>query len=203
MQNKKKLFIGVTGGIGSGKSLVCEYFEKLGCKILHADLIAKEIYKTDSALKNLLKKEFGDAVFDSSNEIDIQSLRKIVFSDKVLQKRVNKIVHPFVIKETHRQVQLAKERIVIKEAALIFESKSDRDLDYTILVFADKKTRLKRVMKRDKIPASKILEIMKLQMPEREKIKRADFVLMSNSSKSELFREVKFLHNLFLKILDN
>lgn len=203
MQNKKRLFIGVTGGIGSGKSLVCEYFKKLGCKILHADKIAKDIYKTNSELKRKLKKEFGYVIFNKRNEIDLNALRQVIFSDKKTQHRINEIVHPYVIRETTKEANHSKEKIVIKEAALIFESGSDAHLDFTILVYADKKTRMQRVMNRDGVTAKLVLNIMKLQMPENEKMKRADFIIKTNSTKEDLYIKIQFLYNLFIGMIDN
>ncbi|MFI5211944.1 MAG: dephospho-CoA kinase, partial [Ignavibacteria bacterium] len=98
----KKLVIGITGGVGSGKSVACKYFEKLGYRVIYADVVAKELYKTNKNLRALLVKEFGKGILDSSGRISYINARKIIFSKKSNIKRVNSIVHPFVIDEIDR-----------------------------------------------------------------------------------------------------
>src|SRR5687768_8612821 len=123
MRNKK-IFVGVTGGIGSGKSLVCKYLEELGCKVLYADDLAKKLYETNNKLKNKLVKEFGIGIL-IKGKISNPKLREKVFSDGRKTERVNRIVHPFVISEKLRMYKKIKKGIVITEAALIFESGFD------------------------------------------------------------------------------
>jgi dephospho-CoA kinase len=195
-----KLFVGVTGGIGSGKSLACKYFAQLGCKIFYADDIAKELYVTNPKLKKSLVRKFGKCIIGENGNIDFFEFRKVVFSSTANQDRVNKIVHPFVISEMIKRAKSSKSRLVFIEAALIFESGFNMYLDYTIEVFSTVKNRVERVRKRNKLSVKDIRSIMKLQMPEKEKIRKADFVLKNDSTPLELRKKVKFIFNLLNNI---
>jgi dephospho-CoA kinase len=200
MQNKKRLLIGVTGGIGSGKSLVCDYFKKLGCTVFYADEIAKQLYLENEDLKLALVKQFGEKLIGYNGEIDFNEFRTIVFKSDANQKRVNKIVHPFVIKEILIRAERAEAKIIIKEAALMFESGSYKFNDYNILVYSTVKDRIERIKKTRRLPAKTIKSIMKLQMPEKEKRQFADFIIENNSTTKELQKKVKFLYGVYKQI---
>jgi dephospho-CoA kinase len=200
MQNKKQLFIGVTGGIGSGKTLVCEYFKELGCTIFYADAIAKHLYTENEELKVALFKEFGEKIIGNNGEIDFDEFRTIVFKSDANQKRVNSIVHPFVIKEIIKLSGKAKTKLIIIEAALIFESGFNKYLDYTILIYSSAVKRIERIKKRSGLKTSLIKSIMKLQMAEKDKKDKADFIINNKSSKLELKKKVRVLHDI-LKII--
>jgi len=195
-----KLLVGITGGIGSGKSLACKYFTQLGCKIFYADDIAKELYVTNPKLKKSIAGQFGKKIIDKNGNLNFFEFRKVVFSSTANQERVNKIVHPFVILEIIKRAKSSRSRLVIIEAALIFESGFNKYLDYTIEVFSTVKNRMKRIKKRNMFSVRDIRSIMKLQMPEREKIKRADFVLRNNSTPAMLRKKVKFIFTLLNSI---
>lgn len=194
MRNKK-IFVGVTGGIGSGKSLVCKYLEELGCRVLYADDLAKKLYDTNAKLRGKLVKEFGKDIFVKGK------ISNDLFSDKRKVQRVNSIVHPFVIFEKLKMYKKIKKGIVITEAALIFESGFDKFLDYSVVVYSNQETRIGRVRKRSKLSVKKIKEIMKLQMPEKIKMERADFILKNDSTTNELRQKTIFLYKLLKEIL--
>ncbi len=194
MQNKHSLIIGITGGIGSGKSLACEYFKKLGCKIFYADEIAKNLYFSNKKLRAALVKQFGEKILNENGLLNFPEFRKIVFKSDANQKRVNKIVHPFVISEILSQSKKARSKIVIVEAALIFESGFEKYNDYTILIYSSIKNRTERVQKRSKLSKSVIKSIMKLQMPENEKRQKADIVIENDGTKKDLQKKVKFVY---------
>jgi len=203
MQSKKKLkklLIGVTGGIGSGKSLVCEYFKKSGGEVFFADKITRDLYVTNKKLLNELVKEFGKNILSEDRKLDILKFREIVYKSDANQKRVNNIVHPFAINEILRRTRNSESSLVFIEAALIFESGFDKYLDYTIEVFANVKTRMERVRKRNKLALRLIRTIIKMQMPEKEKLKMADFVIKNNSSKINLRKEAIFLYGILNRI---
>jgi dephospho-CoA kinase len=190
-----KLLVGVTGGIGSGKSLACKYFAQLGCKIFYADDIAKEMYVTNPRLKKALIRQFGKKILDENNNLDFSEFRKVVFSSTANQDRVNKIVHPFVISEIIKRAESSKSRLVVIEAALIFESGFNKYLDYTIEVFSTIKNRIERIRKRNKLSIRDIKSIIRLQMPEKE-----DFVLKNDSTPPQMRKKVKFIYNLLNNI---
>lgn len=194
----KPIRIGITGGIGSGKSLACSYFEKLGYNVIYADDIAKELYKTDKQLVKKLAAVFGKEILDEKGNLSRENARKIIFTGKKNIKRVNAIVHPFVIKEIDRRISRLKSRVVLIETAIMFESRYYTRNDYNVLIYANKSLRVKRVHERDGVPKASIEKLMKLQMPEKEKIMLADFVIKNNGSSKELFNNIKQ----FSKILE-
>jgi len=176
--------------MGAGKSLVCRYLEELGCKVLYADDIAKELYFKNHHLAKALGEKFGNRIL-TGNQISIPKLRQFTFKNLRRQREVNRIVHPFVISEILRKVSRSSGKFVFVEAALIFESGFDKYLDYTILVHSNVRTRVKRIMKRSQISNAEIRSIMKMQMPENQKMRRADFIIQNNGTKSELRRKVR------------
>ncbi len=197
MPRNEKLKIGITGGVGSGKSLAAGYFEKLGYKVIYADKIARELYKTNKLLLERLVKEFGSGILDENGKLSRVNSRRIIFKSKGNIKRVNSIVHPFVFQEMDRLVSKIKDRIIFFEAAIMFESGSYKRMNYVILVYANKKIRIKRIIKRDGVKRSDVLNLMKLQLDEREKVKRADFIIKNNSTPLALQKNI----NAFNKIL--
>lgn len=200
MPQKSRLKIGITGGIGSGKSLACRYLEELGCKVIYADKIAKELYASNKALLKKLAGEFGKSILNIDGTLNRINARKVIFSNKKNIKRVNSIVHPFVFREMDRIVAAIKDRIIFFEAAIMFESGSYKRMNYVVLIYADKKTRIKRIINRDGVKRRDVLKLMKLQLDEREKLKRADFVIKNNSTAAELKKKIKAFNRL-IKLL--
>jgi len=191
LRKSGKLKIGITGGIGSGKSLACKYFEKLGYKVIYADRVAKELYSSNSQLIKRLVAQFGKGILDENGKLSRPNARRIIFSDKRNIKRVNSIVHPFVFREMDKMVSRIKDKVVLFEAAIMFESGSYKRMDYVVLIYANKETRIKRIIKRDGVKRRDVLKLMKLQLDEREKAKRADFVIKNNATATALEKNVK------------
>ncbi len=187
----KKLKIGITGGIGSGKSLASKYFEKLGYKVIYADKIAKELYSSNKLLIKKLVKEFGKGILDENGRLSRVNARKIIFTGKKNILRVNSIVHPFVFREMDRLVEKIKDRIILFEAAIMFESGSYKRMNHVVLIYTNKENRIKRIIKRDGTKRKDILKLMKLQLSEQEKVKRADFIIKNNSNSAGLNKSVK------------
>lgn len=200
LRKSGKLKIGITGGIGSGKSLACRYFEELGYTVIYADRVAKELYSTNKQLIKRLVAEFGKGILDENGKLSRPNARRIIFSDKRNIKRVNSIVHPFVFREMDEMVSRLKDKVVLFEAAIMFESGSYKRMDYVVLIYANKETRIKRIIKRDGVKRRDVLKLMKHQLDEREKVKRADFVIKNNSTAPELKKNIKAF-NKILKTL--
>lgn len=200
LRKSGKLKIGITGGIGSGKSLACKYFEKLGYKVIYADRVAKELYTSNKQLINRLVAEFGRGILDENGKLSRPNARSIIFSNKKNIIRVNSIVHPFVFREMDKMVSRIKDKVVLFEAAIMFESGSYKRMDYVVLIYANEETRIKRIIKRDGVKRRDVLRLMKLQLDEREKAKRADFVIKNNTTALELQKNVKAF-NRILKAL--
>ena len=174
--------VGITGGIGSGKSTVAKIFSSLGIPVFDADKVAKEILLRDTIKKEIIKN-FGTESYQNEM-LNRAHIAAIVFNDKEKLALLNSITHPATIKEAHEWFAKQSAPYAIKEAALIFESGSQKNLDYVIGVFADEKTRTQRVMMRDNITEAQVKERISKQMNEEEKMKLCDFIIMNDESKS-------------------
>lgn len=195
--------IGVTGGIGSGKTTVCKIFEELGAKVIYADELAKNLMTNDENLKRKIIKIFGNEAY-IGGKLNRKFIADVIFTDEKKKKELESVVHPAVIKEILSEFKkLAKNKsvnFVIVEAALIFESGFDNELDYVIVVDADEETKIKRVMERDRCSREEVLKRMRSQMDVRKKRELADILLQNDGDIEELRNKVKFLYSLFDKI---
>jgi len=172
--------VGLTGGIGSGKSTIAKVFETLGVGIYIADIQAKRLMHEDKELKNNITDLFGnDAYID--NQLNRSWISSQVFSDKLVLEKLNSLVHPVVEKDFENWVMLQNGNYVIKEAAILFENAGYKQCDYTILVTAPKIERIKRVMDRDSVSEEKVLDRMKHQWEDEKKIPLADFIISNTS----------------------
>lgn len=172
--------IGITGGIGSGKSIVCKVFELLGVPIFYADNEAKKIYD-DEKVKTLLINKYGFEIYLPDGKLNKEKLSKIIFSNQDELKYINSLIHPLVAKaysewcEKHKHIPYT-----LKEAAILFESGAYKELDKVITVSAPVELRINRVMKRDNLTRIQILERMKHQWEEEKRIKYANFVIYND-----------------------
>ena len=189
--------IGLTGGIGSGKTTIAKLFEAEGIPIYISDEEAKKIMSFPETVK-AIETVFGPEVI-LNQQIDRKKLAAIVFNDETQLKLLNEIVHPLVKKHFEDWVQ-AKQNFpfIIKEAAILFESGSDQFCDKIITVTASQETRIKRVMQRDHVSEQEVLERMKNQWSDEERIAKSDFVIENENFESA---KVKFYE--ILKILKN
>lgn len=188
------LKIGITGGIGSGKTTVCKIFAALGIPIYYADDRAKALMTDDKELKTALIKTFGAETYLSSGSINRKYLASIVFNDHTALEKLNAIVHPAVKKDGIEWAEShSKSPYTLREAALIYESGIDKTLDYIIVVAAPESLRIQRVMQRDDIKEEAVRARIDKQWPEAEKIKRADFIIQ-NDGKYSLVKQVLEIH---------
>ena len=171
--------IGLTGGIGSGKSTVLALFKALGALTYVADTEAKKLMNTDAELRNQIINLFGEQAYVNGklNNVHIAS---VVFGNKEKLTALNGLVHPKVRKDFQQFIKNQKADFVIYEAAILFESGSDAFCDYIITVIADFELKIERIMKRDGISEAQILERMKNQSTDDFKIKKSDFVIRNN-----------------------
>ncbi|MEP2670939.1 MAG: dephospho-CoA kinase [Cyclobacteriaceae bacterium] len=176
--------VGITGGIGSGKSLICRIFGCLGIPLYDADSRAKMLMTTDRILVDQIQKEFGKLSYHANGTLNKEHLRK-AFADPVELKKLNAIVHPRVAHDYRNWVDQQKEsKYVIKEAALLIESGSSEQLDHLIVVSAPESLRIQRVLKRDPHRSQLEVEnIIKNQMSEKEKMAKADDVIVNDETK--------------------
>jgi dephospho-CoA kinase len=198
----KPLQIGITGGIGSGKSLVCKIFQQLGVPIYDADSHAKELMTTDGILISAIKKEFGDLSYRPDGALNRTYLADRVFNDEKRLVLLNSLVHPRVRYDYEKWVASHNHsRYVLKEAALLFEAASDKTLDKIIVVHAPEELRIKRVLlHRDRHrTVEQIKGIVEKQMPEEEKMKRADYIIVNDETEL-IIPQVLKLHEAFTAI---
>jgi dephospho-CoA kinase len=189
------LKIGITGGIGSGKTTVCEIFKQFGIPVFTSDFEAKKLLDTPKVL-DFYKTEFGDSVF-TNGLLDKRKIATLIFENQEAKEKVNEFIHPLVI-ESFLSWALNQKNCpyVIKEAALLFESKANLALNYTVLISAPVELRIKRVMQRDKCSGETVVKRIKSQMSEENKMKLANFVI-SNDEHSLLLPQVLRLHQMF------
>jgi dephospho-CoA kinase len=197
----RPLQIGITGGIGSGKSLVSKIFSVLGIPVYDADSHAKELMTTDGILVSGIKKEFGDLSYHTNGALNREYLAQHVFTNEEKLKVLNALVHPRVAVDYDQWVkkQQAEVSYVLKEAALLFEAASHKTLDKIIVVYAPLEMRIQRVLKRDAHRSvEQIKAIVEKQMPEDEKLKRADYIVVNDETQL-VTSQVISLHEKFLR----
>ena len=200
---KKNLKVGITGGIGSGKSLVTGYIEKLGYPVIKSDDVAKELMRSDESIKKKIIKEFGPRAY-GENSLNTKYLAEIVFTYPEKIQRINSIVHPPTTKKISDLADqlFTKHKIVFVESALIYEAKIQNQFDYIILIYSDEQTRIKRVIQREKITHEDIQKRMAFQIPDDQKRERADFVIENNSSITELQNRTNFILNILKSFIE-
>ncbi len=201
------LKIGITGGIGTGKSEVCKILEELGAPVLYADVIAKNLLDTDENIKSEIKKLFGVDIYDHNNKINRKLLAKKIFLNDDYKNKLENIVHPVVtnsILKIFKNLEVKKDTpLIFVEAALIYETGFNKNLDYTIVINSDIETCINRVMKRDNVSRDDVINRIKSQIHQKKKVELADFVIHNNSTIEDLKKNVKFIFDLLMKIKAN
>lgn len=192
------LKIGITGGIGSGKSTVARVFEVLGIPVYYADDAAKRLMNENDELKEKIKEEFGETIF-TEGKLDKKELASIVFNNPEKLEQLNKIVHPQTIKDADLWMKKQTSAYAIKEAAIIFESGAHQFVDYVIGVVAPAPLRILRTMHRDNISREEVLSRMNRQLNESIRMKLCDFII-SNDEQQMLLPQVLALHEKLLSI---
>ncbi|MFA7288436.1 MAG: dephospho-CoA kinase [Melioribacteraceae bacterium] len=190
----KSILVGITGGIGSGKSLASQMLKENGYPVLDADTISKELVNTDSVIKSSLIKEFGELTY-KEDKLNAKYLSDKVFGDERKLKTLNSITHPIIInklKELAAGLAL-NNKIVFVESALIFEADFEDVFDYLILIFTEKDKRIERVMDRDKVSEKEVEKRINSQISDDEKKGLVDFVIQNNSTEMELKKKIDFV----------
>jgi dephospho-CoA kinase len=195
---QKPIQIGITGGIGSGKSLICKIFGVFGVPAYDADSRAKNLMTTDGILIEQIKKEFGSLSYDAGGVLNREFLSTTVFAKKDKLNQLNALVHPRVAVDYKQWVEEhTGSKYVLKEAALLFESGSYKMLDRIILVTAPQEIRIKRVLARDSHRTKEDVEkIIQNQLSEEEKEAKANFIIRNNESEL-IVPQVLDLHKRF------
>ena len=191
------LKVGLTGGIGSGKSTASRYFESLGAFVLDADEEAKNLIMSNETVQHELISEFGTDIIDGTGRVNKKKLARIAFQDEDHQQRLNSVVHPYIFnlidKEFNRVLNDKKHGVFIVDAALIYETGFDAHLDYVIVVTAHLKNRMERALGRETLSREEILKRVGFQWPEEEKVNMADFVVHNDGTEAELQKKIESL----------
>lgn len=185
--------IGLTGGIGSGKSTIAHFFVELGVPVYIADSEAKKIMDYPEIIQEV-QAIFDENVTGENGKLDRKKIASVVFNNPEKLKQLNTVIHPKVNEDFKNWLEKHKNHpYIIKEVAIIFETNSEKQFDKIILVTAPEKTRIERVMKRDNISEEAVLERMKNQLPDSEKREKSDFIIINTNLKSSK-NHVKKLH---------
>ncbi len=195
--------IGMTGGIGSGKSEALKIFESLNIKVIDLDNIAKEITDSSHQAIQEIKLVFGDAIFDKDNRLDRKKLREIIFSEKDQKINLEKILHPKILEEVMKRLNvLSNESYVVIDIPLLFETNQYTSLISRSLVIDCKvDDQIERVKKRDGIDTSVIQSIIEQQVGRNYRIERADDVVVNDGSIEKLAESIKALHKKYLNLV--
>lgn len=190
------ILVGLTGGIGSGKSTVINYFKELGITCYQADDEAKKLMNSDKGLIKKIKNSFGDSIYINS-KLDRKKLSAIVFTDKQKLELLNSIVHPYVNRHFDNYRKGLEDIYIIKEVAIIFEIGTQNKFDKIILVRAPKEDRVKRIINRDKCNRQDAINRINNQIADDDKIDQCDFII-DNINLEEISNKVLKIHNSIL-----
>ena len=191
--------LGLTGGIGSGKTTVAKIFETLGIPVYYSDFWAKNLTNSNKKIISKLKKEFGQEIYTTEKKLNKELLSKIIFSDKSKLEIVNNIIHPIVRNHFDNWVETKekeKHKFIIKEAAILFESGAYKQVNKVITVSSKLELRIERLQNRDGSSKDEILKKIASQMPEEEKIKRSDYIIYNNKN-DMLLQQVLKIRDIF------
>lgn len=194
----KPRIIGITGGIGSGKSTVAQFIEEKGFPVYYSDDRAKELVSENENLKTQIKQLLGDEAYDEQGKYNRKYVAQLVFENTDLLDSLNGLIHPAVRLDFENWLQKQHSKFVFKETALLYELDLDKDCFQTILVTAEDNLRIKRVMDRDQKTYREVETIMNNQMPEKDKIKKADYIICNNEGLEVLKTETDRIINQLL-----
>ncbi len=205
LHQKRILKIGVTGGIGSGKTSVCDIFSRFGVPVFHSDEIAKELSFSNRTVRKKLVAFLGAGAYLSDGTLNKQYIASKIFYNEGLRRKVEAVIHPQVEKEReHRIKELMQQghRFFVIEAALIYEAGLDKKLDAVVMVDAKKALRVARVCMRDAVSEKDVHARINAQYDAKKKLEKADYVIYNNGTLEELESKVRFLYTLFNRLVN-
>jgi dephospho-CoA kinase len=192
------LTVGITGGIGSGKTIVCRIFSQLGIPVYNADDEAKKLYGLPE-VKQELRKKFGENIFDNNGEADRKKMAELIFNDEKSLKTVNELIHPLVIQRFNKWKEEQEGPYLLKEAAILFESGTNAGCDKIVLVTAPTEIRTRRILQRDHRAKEEVEKIMSKQWPDEKKARLSDFII-TNDETQLVIPQVLDIHGKLLKL---
>ena len=203
------LIVGLTGGIVGGKSTVASMFKDLGAKIIDADKLGHSVILPHRPAWKKIVNLFGKDILRNNLTIDREKLGKTVFANQTLLKKLNEITHPEIIKMIKKEIDLVKNtthnqgKILIIDAALIYEAKIDRLMDKIIVVYINEDEQVKRLTERNNLSKEEALQRIKSQIPMKEKVKMADYVIDNSSSLNKTKKQVEKIWEELMSLADS
>ncbi|HEX2245394.1 MAG TPA: dephospho-CoA kinase [Gammaproteobacteria bacterium] len=194
------LLIGLTGGIGTGKSTVCKLFAERGVAVIDADAVAKELVALDQPALQAIVQEFGKGIIDAKGRLRRDRLRSIVFSDPEQRKRLEKLLHPLILEEMLSRANRAEGPYCILCIPLLVETDQSSAVDRVLVVDAPEALQIQRVMERDHLTIDEIKAIMHAQASREDRLEAADDVIMNASDMTKLAEQVNALHQKYLAL---
>ncbi|MCP4969642.1 MAG: dephospho-CoA kinase [Arcobacter sp.] len=191
------IIVGLTGGIGSGKTTVANFFKELGIPVYIADVEAKKLMNKSKVLQRKIKKLFGEEAY-KNNELNRPFIASKIFNNEILLQEMNAIVHPKVGKHFKKWAEKQSAPYVIKEAAILFENNSYIQCDFVVTVIVDEEVRMQRILERDNTTKAKVRAIIDNQWNDEDKVKLSDFIIKNNMLK-DTENQVLEIHRKLLK----
>ncbi|MFC0047439.1 dephospho-CoA kinase [Rheinheimera tilapiae] len=197
-----QFWVGLTGGIGSGKSTVAAEFVRLGIQQVDADIVARQVVEPGTAALEAIVQQFGEAIRNSDGQLDRSRLRQIVFNDETAKNWLNQLLHPLIRQEMLRQLVDATSPYVLLVAPLLLENKLDQLVDTVLVVDVSEQTQINRTSVRDGSSESLVQSIMAAQCSREERLARANQVISNEGSSDTLPAKVAELHRIFLRMAE-
>ena len=186
------MILGLTGGIGTGKSTVANMLKKKGIPVVDTDLISREVIEYPEIIEKI-KLEISNEVFDFNNKLDREKMSEIVFENQEKLKKLNKIMHPEILKKMWLVVEKLKKnhKIIVLDITLLFEINMEKEVDKILLIYASKEIQLKRIMERDCRSREEAIKIINSQIPLYKKREKSDYIIQNNDSLENLEKKLE------------
>jgi dephospho-CoA kinase len=197
------LVIGLTGGIGSGKTAASDYLASKGISVVDADLAARVVVEPGQPALAAIRQRFGDSVIQADGALDRRALREIVFADSTARKDLEAITHPAIGEEIVRQLRASTSPYTLLVSPLLLESSQHKLASRILLIDVPEAVQLSRTASRDKVAEAQVKAIMAAQMPREEKRHRADDIVMNDADLANLHQQLDALHETYLKMAES
>ena len=198
-----RFVVGLTGGIGSGKSTAAKYFEKLGAKVINADVVARDSVSSGSQALLKIRRHFGEKIVDKKGKLDRSKLREIIFDNTSEKLWLENLLHPIIREKIILDINNASESYVLLESPLLFETNQYKLVNVVLLIDVPEELQVIRASHRDKSTSNEIKKIIKTQMPRSEKIKLSTYIADNTKSEDDLKKQVEFYHKKFSELGTN
>ena len=195
-----RFVVGLTGGIGSGKSTAAKYFEKLGAKVINADVVARDSVSSGSQALLKIIQHFGEKIVDKKGKLDRSKLREIIFDNSSEKLWLENLLHPIIREKIILDINNASESYVLLESPLLFETNQYKLVNVVLLIDVPEELQVIRASQRDKSTSNEIKKIIKTQMPRSEKIKLSTYIADNTKSEDDLRNQVEYYHKKFSEL---